>query len=147
MGEEFGILPIGLGARDTLRLEVGNCLYGHELTDTTTPLQAGLGWVTKLRKPGGFIGADAIAARKDGEPRKLVKLRMTGKRIAREHMPVLFGENVVGEVTSGTKGPSVGEGIALAYVDVAHTEPGTELVVDVRGRPATAVVHAGSFLP
>ncbi|NCG21711.1 MAG: glycine cleavage system aminomethyltransferase GcvT [Rhodobacterales bacterium] len=146
-GEEFGILPIGLGARDTLRLEVGNCLYGHELTDTTTPLQAGLGWVTKLRKPGGFIGAEAIAARKDGEPRKLVKLRMTGKRIAREHMPVLFGEDVVGEVTSGTKGPSVGEGIALAYVDVAHTEPGTELVVDVRGRPATAVVHAGSFLP
>ncbi len=145
-GAAQGIVPVGLGARDTLRLEAGNCLYGHELNDDTTPLQAGLGWITKLRKPGGFIGSDAIAARKASEPRKLVKLRMTGKRIAREHMPVLLGDVVVGEVTSGTRGPSVGEGIALAYVDIAHTEPGTELVVDVRGRPAPAVVHHGPFL-
>ena len=146
-GASHGILPIGLGARDTLRLEAGNCLYGHELDDDTTPLAAGLGWITKLRKPGGFLGSEQIAARKDSDPRKLVRLVMQGKRIAREGMDLLHDGAIVGSVTSGTKGPSVGRGIAMGFVDRALTEPGTVLTVDVRGRHEPAeVVKGPSFL-
>lgn len=145
-GSEHGIQPVGLGARDTLRLEVRNCLYGHELSDETSPLQAGLGWIVKLKKPGGFVGSEAIAARRATDRRQLVGLVMQGKRIAREGMPVLFGGGTVGEVTSGTLGPSVGKPVALAYVDADHTAPGTELVVDVRGREAVGTVVEGSFL-
>ena len=146
-GAPHGICPVGLGARDTLRLEAGNCLYGHELSDDISPLQAGLGWITKLRKPGGFLGSDAIAARKDTDAQRLVRLVMQGKRIARDGMSVLHGDAVVGTVTSGTKGPSVGTGIALALVNRDLTAPGTELIVDVRGRPDSAVVIPGpSFL-
>ena len=146
-GAAHGILPVGLGARDTLRLEAGNCLYGHELTDDTSPLSAGLGWITKVRKPGGFIGCDAIVARRDaGNDRVLVGFRVDGKRIAREGMPVRVGDAVVGEVTSGTKGPSVDAPIGLAYVDRAHSELGTELTIDVRGRLATAHVVKTPFI-
>jgi len=147
-GERFGILPIGLGARDTLRLEVGNALYGHELTDDTSPLQAGLGWITKLRKPGGFLGSEAIARRNGQDPRVIARLVMQGKRIPRDGMAILSGDEVVGEVTSGTRGPSVERGIAMAYVDRALSTPGSELIVDVRGRREAATVIAGpSFLP
>lgn len=145
-GASDGLVPVGLGARDTLRLEVGNCLYGQELTDDTTPLQAGLGWITKLKKPGGFLGSDAIAARRETDAQKLVGLVLPGKRIARTGMPVRHADAVVGEVTSGTLGPSVGRPIALAYVNRTLAEPGTELTVDVRGRLADAVVVSGSFL-
>jgi len=145
-GARFGIVPVGLGARDTLRLEAGNCLYGHELDEDTSPVQAGLGWIVKLGKPGGFLGSDAIERRKDTDTRRLVNLVVEGKRIPREGMDVRTpsGE-VVGRTTSGTLGPSVGHGIAMAYVDHAHTEPGTELVIDVRGREAPAVVIKGPF--
>ena len=145
-GAPHGIAPVGLGARDTLRLEVRNCLYGHELTDATSPLQAGLGWIVKLKKPGGFIGAEAIEARRGTDPRVLVGLVMEGKRIAREGMAVSIGGTVVGEVTSGTLGPSVGKPVALAYVNASHKAPGTRLTVDVRGREAHGVVVEGSFL-
>ena len=121
-------------------------LYGHELTDDTSPLNAGLGWAVKLRKPGGFIGSDAIAAREDaGEP-VLVGLTVEGKRIPRDDMPVLADGRPVGRVTSGTRSPSTGRGIALAYVQPEHAAVGTSLTIDVRGRQAPAVVHEGSFL-
>ncbi len=146
-GEAFDILPIGLGARDTLRLEAGNCLYGHELSDETSPLQAGLGWITKLGKPGGFIGSSAIEARKGADPRRLVRLVMQGKRIPREGMAVLHDDVEVGIVTSGTKGPSIDQGVAMAYVDRALCAPDTVLTIDVRGRHEPAVVVRGpSFL-
>ncbi len=145
-GAPHGILPVGLGARDTLRLEVRNCLYGHELDDETSPLAAGLGWIVKLKKPGGFIGADAIAARRQTDPRVLVGLLLQGKRIAREGMTVSHAGQPVGRITSGTVGPSVGRPIALAYVDRAHGAVGTELQIDVRGREARGVVFEGSFL-
>jgi len=145
-GAPHGLVPVGLGARDTLRLEVGNCLYGNELTDETSPLQAGLGWITKLRKPGGFLGADRIAARRDTDARKLVGIVMQDKRIARPGMDVKVEDEVVGRVTSGTLGPSVGRPVALAYVDRAYVEPGTALRVDVRGKLADGVVVTGSFL-
>lgn len=142
-GASFGILPCGLGARDTLRLEAGNCLYGHELDDDTTPLMAGLGWIVKLQKPGGFLGAQAIASRRD--PRRLVNLVVEGKRIPREHMDVRLEGKVVGRTTSGTLGPSLERGIAMAYVDRDHAEPGTSLAIDIRGRETPAVVHRGPF--
>ena len=140
------ILPIGLGARDTLRLEVRYCLYGHELDDRTSPLQARLGWITKLQKPGGFLGADAILAKKNaGGGPALAGLLLDGKRIAREGMAVLSDGEPVGRVTSGTRAPSVDRSIALAYVERPHGRPGTRLTVDVRGRSADAVVVDGPF--
>lgn len=142
-GEKHGILPIGLGARDTLRLEAGNCLYGHELDDESSPLSAGLGWITKTTKPGGFLGSAAIEAREPTEKRALVRLVLQGKRIPRDGMDVLHDGKVVGRCTSGTLGPSVGKGIALAYVDKAFTAPGTVLLVDVRGRHEAADVIPG----
>jgi len=146
-GAPHGLLPVGLGARDTLRLEAGNCLYGHELDATTSPLAAGLGWITKVKKPGGFIGCDAIVARRDaGAERVLVGFRVDGKRIARQGMAVLVGGTAVGEVTSGTRGPSVGVAVGMAYVDRAHAEIGTELTIDVRGREATAHVVKMPFV-
>ncbi|HHO53370.1 MAG TPA: glycine cleavage system aminomethyltransferase GcvT [Deltaproteobacteria bacterium] len=145
-GEPHGILPVGLGARDTLRLEVRNCLYGHELNDDTSPLQAGLGWIVKLKKPGGFIGSEAIAARRGSDPQVLVGMVLQGKRIARGGMVVSHAAQPVGRVTSGTLGPSVGRPVALAYVDRACSEVGTELQIDVRGREARGVVVDGSFL-
>ncbi len=146
-GAPHGILPVGLGARDTLRLEAGNCLYGHELNDHTSPLNAGLGWITKVNKPGGFLGSAAIAARQAaGGERKLVGFRIDGKRIAREGMPVLVGGSIVGEVTSGTLGPCVGVPVGMAYVEPAHAALGTVLTIDVRGREAEAVVVKMPFV-
>ena len=144
-GEPEGIVPVGLGARDTLRLEVRNALYGSELTDETSPVAAGLGWIVKLKKPGGFVGSEAIAARRQTDPRVLVGIEIEGKRIARAGMAVFGGEHAVGEVTSGTFGPSVERPIALAYVDRDRSAAGTRLEVDVRGRRAPGVVIDGPF--
>ena len=145
-GEAHGIVPVGLGARDTLRLEAGNCLYGHELTDETTPLQARLGWVCALDKPGGFLGSSAIEARKPTNTHRLASLVVHGKRIPRDGMPILADGEVVGHVTSGTRAPSLERGIALAYLLKGHGRPGTRLVIDCRGRPAEAEVISGPFL-
>lgn len=139
------IQPVGLGARDTLRLEVRNALYGHELDDDTSPLQAGLAWIVKLAKPGGFVGSDAIAARWNTDRDVLVGMTIEGKRIARENMDVFVDGKKVGRVTSGTLGPSVGKPVCLAYVDKAHAAVGTRLVVDVRGNEAVGVVVEGPF--
>ncbi|MEZ4321437.1 MAG: glycine cleavage system aminomethyltransferase GcvT [Myxococcota bacterium] len=145
-GSTHGIVPVGLGARNTLRLEARMSLYGHELTDDTSPLQAGLGWATKLKKPGGFLGSAAISAREGaGEP-VLVGLVLEGKRIARDGMDVLHEGVKVGTITSGTKSPSTDRAVALAYVPPALSAPGTRLEIDVRGREAVGTVFEGSFL-
>lgn len=137
--------PIGLGARDTLRLEARLCLYGHELTDETSPWQAGIGRFVALDKPGGFIGQQALRRRRGKEPERLVGLVLQGKRIAREQMDVCHEGAVVGRVTSGTRSPTLGSSIALAYVHRDLCRPGTELIVDVRGREAPARVVRGPF--
>lgn len=143
---DAGAVPVGLGARDTLRLEAGNCLYGHELDDLISPLEAGLGWVVKLNKPGGFLGSAAIARRAAAPGhRKLIGLALEGKRIPREGMTVLQGDQAVGKVTSGTFGPSVQRGIALALVDPALVEAGATLAVDLRGRVVPAEVVKPPF--
>ncbi|MER7763668.1 glycine cleavage system aminomethyltransferase GcvT [Streptomyces sp. NPDC097619] len=137
-GEGVGLVPAGLSCRDTLRLEAGMPLYGHELTTGLTPFDAGLGRVVKFEKEGDFVGRAALeaAAAKAAEqaPRKLVGLIASGRRVPRAGFSVVAGGEVVGEVTSGAPSPTLGKPIAMAYVDAAHAEPGTSGVgVDIRG--------------
>ena len=143
-GAEYQVPPIGLAARDTLRLEARMCLYGNDISEETTPLEAGLRWVTKLDKPD-FIGRGALVAQKEtGITRRLVGLTVT-KRIARHGHSVIIDGQARGTVTSGTRSPTRGDNIALAYIPRGFGRPGTEVTVDVRGKMATAVVHKGAF--
>jgi aminomethyltransferase len=131
-----GATPVGLGARDTLRLEVCFHLYGNDLSEDRGPIEAGLGWCCKEQT--GFIGSDAVAAaRTDGTPEKLVPFAVEGQGIARQGNPVLGG----GEVTSGTFSPCLERGIGMAYVSSARAEPGTQIEIDVRGRTRPAVIE------
>ncbi|MGP3755130.1 glycine cleavage system aminomethyltransferase GcvT [Streptomyces sp. IBSNAI001] len=137
-GAPYGLIPCGLSCRDTLRLEAGMPLYGHELTTALTPFDAGLGRVVKFEKEGEFVGREALTAAagraETAPPRKLVGLVAQGRRVPRAGYPVVAGGEVVGEVTSGAPSPTLGKPIAMAYVDAAHAEPGTEGVgVDIRG--------------
>jgi len=139
-GAPHGIQPAGLGARDTLRLERALPLYGHELTEETTPLEAGLAWVVRLHKPS-FIGRDALQRqRATGTSRQLVGLTMTEPGIPRQGYPIRHGSEVVGAVTSGTKSPTLGKAIGLGYVANAWKEVGTALAVEIRGRAVGATV-------
>jgi aminomethyltransferase len=140
-GRPHGMVPVGLGARDTLRLEAGMPLYGNELDRRTNPYQAGLGRVVKLGKAGDFVGRTALEkVAKDGVDRRLVGLALRGRGIARHGYPVLDAAGPTGVVTSGTMSPTLGEAIAMAYVAPAHAEPGTMLAVEIRGAPVAAEV-------
>jgi aminomethyltransferase len=142
-GAAVGLRPIGLGARDTLRLEARLCLYGNDIDEQHTPLEAGLGWVVKGR---GFVGEEALAAqRAAGVARKLVGFVMKERGIARHGYPILDGDNQIGVVTSGTTGPTVGANIGLGYVPAALSEPGQSLTIDCRGKPARAEIVKGPF--
>ena len=136
-GEEFGLIPCGLGSRDTLRLEAAMPLYGHELTDDISPVQAGLNFAIKFDHD--FIGRDALVA--EGTPRQVrVGLEVTGRGIIREHQDIYLGDEKIGVTTSGTMCPFVGKALAMAYIDRSHAEEGTELEVDVRGRRVAAKI-------
>jgi len=140
-GRPFGQVPVGLGARDTLRLEAGMPLYGNELDRATNPFEAGLGRVVKLAKPSDFTGRDALeAVVRDGIRRRLVGLVLRERGIARHGYPVLDADGVTGVVTSGTMSPTLGTAIAMAYVAPAHAEPGTMLAVEIRGARVAAEV-------
>lgn len=144
-GTDLGLQAVGLGARDTLRLERALPLYGHELDETTTPLEAGLEWVTKFLK-GDFLGRDALLRQKqEGVKRKLVGLELTAPGIARSHYPIFKNSRVVGEVTSGTKSPTLGRSIALGYVCSEEASLGNELEVEIRGRRAGARIVSLPF--
>jgi aminomethyltransferase len=145
-GADLGVKPIGLGARDTLRLEYKMALYGNDIDDEHTPLEAGLGWIVKFTKD--FIGRPVLEQqKKEGVSRKLVGLEMDDGRIARHGYNVLDAAgNVVGVVTSGTQSPTLKKAIALAYVPTAMAEVGTKLAVDVRGKPAPGHVVKTPFL-
>ncbi|MEZ4388680.1 MAG: glycine cleavage system aminomethyltransferase GcvT [Candidatus Krumholzibacteriia bacterium] len=144
-GEDLGVRPIGLAARDTLRFEACYCLYGHELSEDWTPLEAGIGWAVKLKKPDGFIGRDALVAQKEaGVPRKLVGLEVAGGPIAREGCPVLVGDRKVGHVTSGTFAPTLARKLALALVESEFAE--ADLTIEVRGKRLAAAPRALPFL-
>jgi aminomethyltransferase len=144
-GQPERIVPCGLGARDSLRLEVAYRLYGQDMNDETTPLEAGLGWVVKLDK-GDFIGRAALVRQKEqGLSRKLVGFVLTDPGIPRHGYPVLQDGRKVGEVTSGTKSPSLGTSIGLAYVPPALAAEGSTFAVEIRGRAAAAKVVKTPF--
>ncbi|MBX7125840.1 MAG: glycine cleavage system aminomethyltransferase GcvT [Cyclobacteriaceae bacterium] len=145
-GKSAGIKPIGLGARDTLRLEMGFCLYGNDIDDTTSPIEAGLGWITKFTKP--FTNHEQIRRHKeDGVSRKLVGFKMVDKGIPRHDYEIhnSAGE-VIGKVTSGTMSPVLGIGVGLGYVNTAYSQPGAEIFISVRGKALKAAVSKPPFI-
>ncbi len=146
-GKDHGLLPTGLGARDTLRLEMGYCLYGNDLTDTTSPLEAGLGWITKLKK-GDFIARDLLVAQKEaGLERRLVGFTITDRRVPRHGYAIENAEGeVIGEVTSGTQSPSLGHPIGMGYVPNDYRQPGTEVFVVAGKKRLAATVTRPPFL-
>jgi aminomethyltransferase len=145
-GAEFDIKPIGLGARDTLRLEMGYCLYGNDLSDVISPLEAGLGWVTKFTKK--FINSENLLAQKQaGLSRKLVGLVMIDRGIPRSHYEICDAEGLpIGEITSGTQSPSLNKGIAMGFVKTAYSKVGTEIFVKIREKMVKAQVVKMPFV-
>ncbi|WBA40219.1 glycine cleavage system aminomethyltransferase GcvT [Hymenobacter canadensis] len=146
-GQPYGLKPIGLGARDTLRLEMGYCLYGNDIDDTTSPLEAGLGWVTKFTKD--FTNAESLKQQKEaGVARKLVGFLMDGPGIPRGHYELVneAGEKI-GDVTSGTQSPSLSKGIGLGYVQTELSKPGSKVFVQIRGKNQPATVVKLPFVP
>ncbi|HEV2237844.1 MAG TPA: glycine cleavage T C-terminal barrel domain-containing protein, partial [Ktedonobacterales bacterium] len=140
-GASEGLLPAGLGARDTLRLEAGYCLYGHELSEAITPLEAGLGWTVKLEKGADFIGREALAREKqEGLRQKLVGIELRDRGVARAGYAILREGARIGELTSGTQSPTLNRPIALGYVPPEHAAPGTALAIEIRGKAVPAAI-------
>ncbi len=146
-GKEFGIQPIGLGARDTLRLESGFCLYGHEINDTTSSIEGGLGWITKFTDAKNFIDKELLFKhKKEGVSRKLVGFEMVDKGIPRQHYEIIDAEGkVIGEVTSGTMSPMLKVGIGMGYVATANSKMGSEIFISVRGKGLKAKIVKTPF--
>lgn len=147
-GEEFGIKPVGLGARDTLRLEMGFCLYGNDLDDTTSPIEAGLGWITKFVEGKNFINRPMLEKQKaEGTTRKLVGFEMIDRGIPRHGYELVNQEGEkIGVVTSGTMSPTRKIGIGMGYVKPEYSKIGTEICIDMRGRKLKAVVVKPPFM-
>ncbi|MGE3956303.1 MAG: glycine cleavage system aminomethyltransferase GcvT [Vicinamibacterales bacterium] len=144
-GEPYGLVPCGLGARDTLRLEAAMCLHGNDIDETTTPVEAGLNWIVGWKKDA-FIGSDVLKQQKaDGPARRLVGFEMVDRGIARHGYGIFSGDAQVGTVTSGTQTPYLKKAIGLGYVTAALAAPGTELGIDIRGRRLKAVVVPTPF--
>jgi aminomethyltransferase len=145
-GKEFGIKPIGLGARDTLRLEMGFCLYGNDIDDTTSPIEAGLGWITKFTK--NFTNRAAIEKHKtEGVSRKLVGFEMIDRGIPRhDYLIADANGNIIGKVTSGTQSPSLNKAIGMGYVQTAFSKTETEIFIIIRDKPVKAKVVKMPFL-
>jgi aminomethyltransferase len=141
-GEEFGIKPIGLGARDTLRLEMGFCLYGNDINDTTSPIEAGLGWITKFTDSKNFIDKELLLKQKnEGVSKKLVAFEMIEKGIPRQHYEIADNEgNIIGEVTSGTMAPALNIPIGMGYVPTAFAKLGSEFNIVIRNKQLKAKV-------
>lgn len=139
-GKTFGIKPIGLAARDTLRLEMGYCLYGNDINDNTSPIEAGLGWITKFTKP--FVNSETLEQQRlNGVSRKLVGFELKERGIPRQGYPILDSDgNTVGEVTSGTMSPSLSKGIGLGYVTIEHSKVDSKLLIQIRKKQVEAVV-------
>lgn len=141
-GAEYGIKPIGLGARDTLRLEMGFCLYGNDINDTTSPIEAGLGWITKFADHKNFIDKDYMLKQKaEGLQRKLVGFEMVDRGIPRQHYEIKDTKgNVIGEVTSGTMSPMMKIGIGMGYVKPEFSKPDSEIFISIRDKNLKAKV-------
>ena len=146
-GKSFGIQPIGLGARDTLRLEMGYALYGNEIDAKTSPLEAGLGWVVKLDK-GDFFGRQALDKQnKNGLERNLIGIRLLERGVPRSHFKVVRDNREIGEITSGTFSPSLNTGIGLCYVSKDYSEAGTRVEIEIRKQKVSAEVVRPPFVP
>jgi aminomethyltransferase len=148
-GEKYGIKPIGLGARDTLRMEMGFCLYGNDIDDTTSPLEAGLGWITKPNAKDKNMGWKDIflKQKQEGLKRKLVGFEMINRGIPRHDYPVTDeNNNVIGRVTSGTQSPTLQKAIGLGYVPFEKSAPGTDIYIDIRQKPVKAKVVKIPFI-
>lgn len=144
-GKERGLLPAGLGARDTLRLEAGYCLYGHELDEATNPLEASLGWTIKLNK-GEFIGHDALAKIKEqGVKRKLIGIEMVERGVCRGGYGIYADGRQIGALTSGTPSPTLNKNIGMGYVEAAYAVPGKSVHIDIRGKRTAAQIIALPF--
>ncbi len=141
-GEEFGIKPAGLAARDTLRLEMGYCLYGNDIDETTSPLEAGLGWITKFTDANWFIGRENLEQEKErGPARRLVGFKLLEKGIPRQHYEILDPEGeITGKVTSGTMSPSMNVGIGMGYVKPEQARPGSRILIRIRKKEVPAEV-------
>lgn len=144
-GKKFGIKPIGLAARDTLRLEMGFCLYGNDISDTTSPLEAGLGWITKFTKD--FVNSDNLKKQKEeGLKRKLIGFELTERGIPRHDYEIADKDgSIIGIVTSGTMAPSLNKAIGLGYVTVENSAPGTEIFIQIRNKPVAATIVKTPF--
>ena len=147
-GNEFGIKPIGLGARDTLRLEMGFCLYGHDITDETSPIEAGLGWITKFVPGNDFIDRALLEKQKNDKPaRNLRGFVMRERGIPRQHYPIVDANGtVIGEVTSGTQSPILQCGIGMGYVAAEHSKVGSEVFIQVRNKNLRAEIVKLPFI-
>lgn len=141
-GKEEGIMPIGLGARDTLRLEMGFCLYGNDISDTTSPIEAGLGWITKIDKPDDFFSKETfVKQREDGTERKLVGFTVDDRRVPRHDYEIVDNEgNLIGIVTSGTMSPSLEVPIGMGYVPKKFAKKGTKIGIKIRSKILEATV-------
>jgi len=139
-GKEKGLLAVGLGCRDTLRMEMKYCLYGNDIDETTNPIEAGLGWITKLAKPE-FIGKSAIIEAKKNINRRLVCFEMQEKAIPRQGYKIFYEGYEIGKVTSGSQSPSLNKGIGLGYVNLEYSKSGTEVMIEIRGKMKTAQVQ------
>ncbi len=143
-GKDKGLEPAGLGCRDKLRMEMKFALYGNDIDETTNPLEAGLGWITRLGKDD-FMGKKALLEAKANVTRRLVCLEMTERAIPRQGYTILMNDESVGIITSGTMSPSLETGIGIGYVNKPFDKSGTELLVDIRGRMKSAVVVKPPF--
>jgi aminomethyltransferase len=145
-GKEFDLQPIGLGARDSLRLEMKYCLYGNDIDQTTSPLEAGLGWITKLKKPDDFNGKSVMLKQKaEGLKRKLIGFEVEGQAFPRQHYKVLKNGQQIGEVTSGVFSPSLSKGIGMAYVQAEFSKVGDQFEIEIRGKGVPARVVETPF--
>ena len=143
-GADHGIEPVGLGCRDTLRMEMKFSLYGNDINENTNPLEAGLGWVTKLSKKN-FIGKKALLEAKNNISKRLVCIEMIDKAIPRSGYQIFLNDEVIGTITSGTMSPSIEKGIAIGYVNIPFTDSGTELLIDIRGKKKAAKIVKPPF--
>lgn len=147
-GKRVGLEPCGLASRDTLRLEMGFCLYGNDINEETSPLEAGLGWITKFTEGNDFINRQALELQKaQGVQRKLVGFELSERGIPRQHYPIYGADGrELGEVTSGTLSPMLGSGIGMGYVDASHASPGLEILIGIRNKRIPAIVKKPPFI-
>ena len=142
--KKLKVMPVGLGARDTLRLEMNYSLYGMDISRSINPIEAGLGWITSFNK-GDFIGRDALLLEKNENHKRRISFEMLERAVPRNNYDIIIDGNIVGKVTSGTQSPTLDKGIGIGYIQVDHSAPGTEISIDIRSREKLAVIVTPPF--